>query len=94
MSKKLLLFCTTLCILLLAGCSTTVPVKQKFPDAPKVLMEKCEPLETIEQPSIVFSEFLKTVTKNYTKHHSCAKLVEAWQEWYTEQKKISDELNK
>lgn len=90
--NKLLLFCVA--ILLLSGCSTTVPVKQKFPDAPNVLMEKCEPLETIEQPSIVFSEFLKVVTKNYTKHHTCSNLVEAWQAWYTEQKKISEELNK
>jgi hypothetical protein len=93
MTKKLLLFCVPF-VLILAGCSTTVPVKQKFPDAPAVLMEKCETLETIDKPSIVFSEFLKTVTKNYTKHHSCAKLVEGWQLWYIEQKKISDELNK
>jgi len=89
--KKLLLFCT---VLLISGCATTVPVKQKFPEAPKVLMEKCEPLETIDKPSIVFSEFLKVVTKNYTKHHSCSSMVEAWQEWYTEQKKIFDEVNK
>jgi len=94
MSKKLLLFCAVLSTFLLSGCSNTVPVKQKFPEAPAVLMEKCEPLETIDKPSIVFSEFLKVVTKNYTKHHSCSKLVESWQLWYTEQKKITDELNK
>jgi len=93
MTKKLLLFCVPV-VLILTGCSTTVPVKQKFPEAPAVLMEKCEALDTIDKPSIVFSEFLKTVTKNYTKHHSCAKLVEGWQLWYIEQKKISDELNK
>ena len=92
MSKKLLLFCVA--SLFLAGCSTTVPVKQKFPEAPAVLLEKCDNLETIDTPTIVFSEFLKHVTKNYTKHHSCSKVVEAWQQWYTEQKKISDELNK
>lgn len=94
MSKKLLLFCVALSTLFMSGCSTTVPVKQKFPEAPSVLMEKCDPLSTIDQPTIVFSEFLKTVTNNYTKHHSCSKIVEAWQQWYTEQKKISDELNK
>jgi len=94
-SKKLLLFCVALStFLLVTGCSTTVPVKQKFPEAPNVLMEKCEALETIDQPEIVLSEFLKVVTKNYTKHHSCSKLVEAWQKWYVEQKKISDDLNK
>lgn len=89
--NKLLLFCVAT---VLSGCSAIVPVKQKFPEAPPVLMEKCEPLSTIDQPEIVFSEFLKVVTKNYTKRHSCAKLVEAWQEWYTEQKKISDKVNK
>lgn len=90
--NKLLLFCVSLSTL--SGCTTFLPVKQKFPEAPSVLMEKCEPLSTIDKPEIVFSEFLKVVTENYTKRHSCAKLVEAWQEWYIEQKKISDKVNK
>lgn len=92
MSKKLLLFCVAITISLVSGCATTVPVTQKFPEAPQTLMEKCEQLDTIDQPNIVFSEFLKTVTKNYTKHHSCSKLVEAWQDWYRAQKKINDEI--
>jgi hypothetical protein len=89
--KYILLFCA---VVLISGCSTTVPVKQKFPDTPAVLMEKCPPLDKIEGDAVVFSEFLKVVTGNYTKYHTCAKMLEAWQLWYTEQKKISDELNK
>jgi len=89
--NKLLLFCT---IIFLSGCSTLLPVKQKFPEVPTQLMTKCEPLSTIDEPKVVFSEFLKVVTENYTKRHSCAKLVEYWQEWYIEQKKIFDETNK
>jgi hypothetical protein len=89
--KYILLFCVTV---LLTGCATPVPVKQKFPEAPMMLMEKCPPLEKIEGNTILFSEFLKVVTRNYTKYHDCAKMLEAWQLWYTEQKKISDELNK
>lgn len=90
--KKLLLFCA---VSLLGGCSAiTVPVKAKFPDAPPVLMEKCEPLETITQEQIVFSDFLKTVTKNYTKHHQCAKMVEHWQDWYKQQKEIFESIGK
>ena len=89
--KYILLFCV---IILLAGCATPVPVKQKFPEAPTMLMEKCPPLEKIEGDTIMFSEFLKVVTRNYTKYHGCAKMIEAWQLWYTEQKKISDDLNK
>ena len=90
MIKKLLL-CT---IMFVSGCNQTVPVKQQFPDVPKVLMEKCPSLSTIDKDSVVFSEFLTTVTENYTKYHSCAAVVEAWQEWYIAQKKISDEINK
>jgi len=90
--KKLLLFCVAFTI---TGCTPiTVPVTAKFPDAPPVLMEKCEPLDTITQEQIVFSDFLKTVTKNYTKHHQCAKMVEHWQDWYKQQKEIFESIGK
>lgn len=89
--KYILLFCVAV---LLTGCATPVPVKQKFPEVPATLMEKCVPLEKIEGDTIMFSDFLKVVTRNYTKYHNCAKMIEAWQLWYTEQKKISDDLNK
>lgn len=93
MTKKLLLFCVIF-TLVISGCSATVPVKQKFPEAPQMLLEQCPPLDQIKEDQVLFSEFLKTVTSNYTKYHNCAKMIEAWQNWYTEQKKISDELNK
>lgn len=90
--KNILLFCV---VLLISGCATqAVPVKQKFPEAPAVLLEKCPPLDKIESEEVVFSEFLKTVTNNYTKYHTCAKMLEAWHEWYKDQKTITDELNK
>lgn len=75
-------------VIFLAGCSTTVPVKQKFPEAPEVLLEKCPDLETIDKPKIVLSEFLKVITRNYTKYHNCSNLVVAWQDWYKQQKEI------
>jgi len=90
MINKLLLCATVL----VAGCTTVVPVKQKFPEVPQILMEKCEPLSTIDKTSVVFSEFLSTVAVNYTKYHTCAAVVSAWQDWYRDQKKISDDLNK
>ena len=89
--KNILLFCT---MLLLAGCSTTVPVKQSFPEAPEVLMEKCVTLELIEKPSVLLSELIGIITKNYMKYHECASTVENWQAWYQEQKKINNNLNK
>ena len=91
--KKLLLFCAA--SLLLSGCASfTVPVTAKFPEAPPVLMEKCQPLDTITTEQILFSDFLKTVTAIYTKHHQCAIMVEHWQDWYKQQKEIFESIGK
>jgi len=87
--KNILIFCTVL----LTGCSTVVPVKYTFPTVPEVLLEKCEALDTIEKPTSVLSELMKTVTNNYRKYYSCGALVESWQEWYTAQKKIAETTN-
>jgi hypothetical protein len=78
---------------LLTGCSTTIPVKQKFPEAPEVLMQKCPALETIEEPKVLLSDLMKTVTRNYMKYHNCKDLAHAWQDWYKDQKKIFEEAN-
>jgi len=75
-------------ILFLTGCSTVLPVTQKFPEAPEILMEKCPPLETISKSEIVLSEFLKVVTRNYGKYHNCSNQIESWQKWYKEQQQI------
>jgi hypothetical protein len=88
--KNILLFCA---VMLLAGCQT-IPVTQKFPDAPAILMDKCQPLETLDKPNVYLSELMTTVTNNYTKYHICANQVESWQDWYTKQKAIYDKINK
>ena len=75
-------------ILFLTGCSTVLPVTQKFPEAPEILMEKCPQLETISKSEIVLSEFLKVVTRNYGKYHNCSNQIESWQKWYKEQQQI------
>ena len=90
--KKPLLFCVA--SLLLSGCTTTVPVKQKFPEAPEILLVDCDKLDKIGKDKVYFSDFLKTVVGNYNKYHMCAAQNAAWKEWYTETKKIYDELNK
>lgn len=79
-------------VLLVAGCSTTVPVTAKFPNAPEILLEKCPELLTIETETTVFSELTKSVTKNYTTYHKCANTVDGWIEWYKEQKKIFESI--
>ena len=77
--------------LLLAGCSTVVPVTQKFPEAPSILQQQCKPLAQVASTATI-SEFAKTVANNYTEYYQCSTLVEGWQEWYTKQKKIFEEL--
>jgi hypothetical protein len=79
--------------ILLTGCSTTVPVKRTFPVVPELLLKECEPLNTINKQEVKLSELMDTVSKNYSKYHSCAAVTDAWQEWYKEQKKVFDEVN-
>lgn len=79
-----LLFC-----LLLAACETAVPVKQKFPEVPASLMEPCTNLEYAPAGTKELSVLLETVVKNYGHYRTCRSMVESWQEWYNEQKRIS-----
>ncbi len=72
--------------LFLVGCQTVVPVTQTFPEAPEILLRPCMELDMIPEDTVKFSEFLKTVTSNYKKYHSCSDKVLIWQEWYREQK--------
>ena len=78
--------------LLLAGCSTTVPVKPKFPSPTPELMKKCEDLKKIEGDKVSITDLLKVVVYNYTLYYECSTKVEGWQEWYNEQKKIYDNI--
>jgi hypothetical protein len=78
--------------ILLAGCSTAVPVKQKFPEAPQALKEKCESLRKIEGDKVAITEMLKVVIQNYTLYYECSTKVEGWQEWYETQKKIYESV--
>ena len=77
----------------LSACSTTVPVKQKFPDAPKELFEKCPTLNTIEPGKTAITDLLKTVVSNYTLYYECSIKQEGWTDWYGKQKKNFDKAN-
>ena len=80
-----------LLVLLLAGCSTTVPVKAKFPDVPERMMVKCPQLEKLENETKL-SDVAKTVTMNYTTYYECAIKSDAWIEWYQIQKNIFESI--
>ena len=81
-----------LIVLLLAGCSTVVPDKQKFPNATPELMKKCESLKKIEGDKVAITDMLKVIVQNYSLYYECSTKVDGWQDWYNEQKKIFDSV--
>jgi hypothetical protein len=80
-----------LLVLALSGCSTTVPVVAKFPEVPSQLTVACAKLkEADSKPEL--SELTKTILHNYAEYHICAIRLDAWNEWYIEQKKLFEAL--
>ena len=84
-------YCPIFLAMLVTACSTTVPVTQKFPEAPQQLQQLCKPLE-LAQDNTTLSQLTKTVVNNYSEYHLCSDRVENWQLWYTKQKQIFEEL--
>jgi hypothetical protein len=74
--------------LLLSGCFTTVPVKQKFPNAPAILLERCPQLMELPEDQNNIKNFMGIVIQNYGTYYQCAEKVQGWQEWYKENQKI------
>jgi hypothetical protein len=72
---------------LLAGCSTTVPVTARFPDAPSLGLGTCPQLKTVND-GVKLSELTSTVTVSYNTYYECAVRVDQWNEWYQIQKHI------
>jgi hypothetical protein len=73
--------------LLLSGCLTTAP---KFPDVPQELQVPCPELNEVAKGTTELSKVLDTVVVNYGTYYECRVKVEAWNEWYKQQKKIYD----
>lgn len=78
-------------ILFLTACSTLVPVKQKFPEVPKELLEQCSDLKQT-QATDKLSDVLKVIVDNYGKYHECKARDDAWVEWYNKQKQIFNKV--
>jgi hypothetical protein len=79
-------------VVLLSGCLTSVPVKQKFPSVPNVLVEKCESLKKVEGNQVAITEMLKVIVHNYGLYYECSTKVDGWNEWYSDQKRIYDSV--
>ena len=80
-----------LLLLLLTGCSTTVPVTAKFPEAPSEILQKCPALKQLGE-DVKLSEVAKNITYNYTLYYECVIKHDAWIEWYQTQKKIFESV--
>lgn len=79
-------------VILLTGCSTTVPVKRTFPEIPLILEKKCGDLELIQGDKISITDMLKTVVNNYRMYYECSNKVDGWTDWYKSQKEIFDKV--
>lgn len=79
-------------LLLLTGCSTTVPVTMKFPSAPEELTQGCEVLEKIPADTKQLSVTSETVVRNYGRYHKCSDKLDAWIEWHKTQKEIFESV--
>ena len=85
---------TLLLAMLLTGCTTFVPVTQKFPEPPGTQAQQpCPQLQKLE-PKAQLADVAKTVTHNYTEYYLCAAKLDAWQQWYNKQKFIFESVNK
>ena len=79
-------------LLLMVGCSTTVPVTMKFPESPgNVAMTPCPQLQKVGDDAKL-SDITKTVTVNYGTYYECAVKNDAWIEWYQKQKQIFESV--
>ena len=80
-----------LLVLILQGCSTTVPVTAKFPEVPARILVKCPQLEMLKD-DVKLSDVAKTVTINYSTYYECAVKHDAFVEWYQVQKIIFESV--
>jgi len=78
-------------VLAITGCSTTVPVTAKFPDAPKYATQECPQLQKLNNDTKL-SDVATTVTINYSTYYECAVRNDAWIEWYHVQKQIFESV--
>lgn len=79
--------------LLLSGCKsvTILTPGPEFPPIPESFKQRCPDL-AVTPDSELLSDFIRTVTVNYSEYHKCRALVDAWQEWYNVNKQIHENL--
>ena len=78
-------------MIVLSGCSTTVPVTVKFPEVPTELMSTCPDLKQTP-PTSKLSDVLQVVTDNYSQYYECRVILDSWIEWYKTQRTLFEEI--
>jgi hypothetical protein len=78
-------------MIVLSGCSTTVPVTVKFPEVPSELMTTCPDLKQTP-PTSKLSDVLQVVTDNYSQYYECRVKLDSWIEWYKTQRTLFEEI--
>lgn len=78
--------------LLLSACSTTVPVKRKFPDADPVMFEKAPALTVLPPDTTDLDQLITNSTENYGRYRELVQRLEMWKEWYIKQKENFDSV--
>jgi outer membrane biogenesis lipoprotein LolB len=90
-TKSYMVLFLILVLFVLTGCSTTVPVTAKFPEAPKSAMVTCPQLQQLNTDAKL-SDVATTVSNNYSTYYECAVKNDAWIEWYQIQKNIFESV--
>jgi hypothetical protein len=78
--------------LMMLGCSTTVPLSQKFPEAPQVLMEPAPVLKPLSEDQKTLADLLQNANENYGLYYELQDRYNAWQLWYKQQKQIFESV--
>jgi len=73
-------------LLLLAGCSTPVPVQRHFPQAPAELLQPAPALKPLPANTTELSVLIDNANENYSTYRVLREHYEAWQQWYQEQR--------
>lgn len=79
-------------VLFLTACSTTVPVKRKFPEADPFMMEPAVELKVLPPDTTDLDKLISNSAENYGEYRKLVKRYEMWQEWYKKQKENFDSI--
>jgi hypothetical protein len=87
----MLLTLSASCLMML-GCSTTVPLKMKWPAAPAELQQPADNLKPLPADKKTLADLIENANENYGTYYQLKERYEAWQQWYDTQKKIYESV--